>query len=47
MFVSAMDAIGGKPAHNVKVILHGEEEGGGPALDHVIKATPTSSAPMS
>jgi len=38
MFVSAMDAIGGRPAHNVKVILHGEEEGGGPALDHVIKA---------
>ena len=38
MFVSAMDAIGGTPAHNVKVILHGEEEGGGPALDHVIKA---------
>jgi acetylornithine deacetylase/succinyl-diaminopimelate desuccinylase-like protein len=36
--VSAMDAIGGKPAHNVKVILHGEEEGGGPALDHVIKS---------
>jgi acetylornithine deacetylase/succinyl-diaminopimelate desuccinylase-like protein len=36
MFVSAMDAIGGKPAH-VKVILHGEEEGGGPALDHVVK----------
>lgn len=36
-FVSAMDAIGGKPAHNVKVILHGEEEGGGPALDYVIK----------
>jgi len=38
MFVSAMDAIGGRPAHNVKVILHGEEEGGGPALDHVVKA---------
>ena len=36
-FVSAMDAIGGRPAHNIKVILHGEEEGGGPALDHVIK----------
>jgi acetylornithine deacetylase/succinyl-diaminopimelate desuccinylase-like protein len=36
-FVSAMDAIGGKPAHTVKVILHGEEEGGGPALDYVIK----------
>jgi acetylornithine deacetylase/succinyl-diaminopimelate desuccinylase-like protein len=37
-FVAAMDAIGGKPAQNVKVILHGEEEGGGPALDHVVKA---------
>jgi acetylornithine deacetylase/succinyl-diaminopimelate desuccinylase-like protein len=36
-FVSAMDAIGGTPGHSVKVILHGEEEGGGPALDDVIK----------
>jgi acetylornithine deacetylase/succinyl-diaminopimelate desuccinylase-like protein len=36
-FVSAMDAIGGKPVNNVKVILHGEEEGGGPALDYVVK----------
>jgi len=36
-FVSAMDAIGGRPAQNVKVILHGEEEGGGPALDFVVK----------
>jgi acetylornithine deacetylase/succinyl-diaminopimelate desuccinylase-like protein len=36
-FVSAMDAIGGKPTQNVKVILHGEEEGGGPALDFVVK----------
>ena len=36
-FVSAMDAIGGKPSQNIKVILHGEEEGGGPSLDHVIK----------
>jgi acetylornithine deacetylase/succinyl-diaminopimelate desuccinylase-like protein len=36
-FVSAIDAIGGKPAYNVKVILHGEEEGGGPSLDHAIK----------
>ena len=36
-FVSAMDAIGGKPANNIKVILHGEEEGGGPALDYVVK----------
>jgi acetylornithine deacetylase/succinyl-diaminopimelate desuccinylase-like protein len=36
-FVSAMDAIGGKPTQNIKVILHGEEEGGGPALDFVVK----------
>ena len=36
-FVTAMDAIGGKPAQNIKVILHGEEEGGGPSLDHAIK----------
>ena len=36
-FVSAIDAIGGKPTHSVKVILHGEEEGSGPALDYVIK----------
>ena len=35
--VSAMDAIAGKPANNIKVILHGEEEGGGPALDYVVK----------
>jgi acetylornithine deacetylase/succinyl-diaminopimelate desuccinylase-like protein len=36
-FVSAMDAIGGRPTQNIKVILHGEEEGGGPALDFVFK----------
>jgi len=36
-FVSAMDAIGGKPTQNIKLILHGEEEGGGPSLDHAIK----------
>ena len=36
-FVSAMDAIGGKPTQNIKVILHGEEEGGGPALDFVVR----------
>lgn len=36
-FVSAMDAIGGNPGHNIKVILHGEEEGGGPSLDFAIK----------
>ena len=36
-FVSAMDAIGARPSQNVKVILHGEEEGGGPALESVVK----------
>ena len=36
-FVSAMDAIGGNPTQSIKVILHGEEEGDGPALDYVIK----------
>ena len=36
-FLSAMDAIGGRPAQSIKVILHGEEEGGGPALDYVIR----------
>lgn len=36
-FVSAMDAIGGKPTQNIRVILHGEEEGGGPALDFVVR----------
>jgi acetylornithine deacetylase/succinyl-diaminopimelate desuccinylase-like protein len=36
-FVSAMDAIGGTPTQNIKIILHGEEEGGGPALDFVVK----------
>ncbi len=37
-FVSALDALGPTPTHNIKVILHGEEEGGGPALASVIKA---------
>lgn len=36
-FVAAMDAIGGKPTQNIKLILHGEEEGGGPSLDFAIK----------
>lgn len=35
--LSAMDAIGGRPTQNIKVILHGEEEGGGPALPYVIE----------
>jgi len=36
-FLSAIDAIDGKPTQSIKVILHGEEEGDGPALDYVIK----------
>jgi acetylornithine deacetylase/succinyl-diaminopimelate desuccinylase-like protein len=40
MFVSALDALGPTPTHNIKVILHGEEEGGGPALDAVVNAHP-------
>jgi len=39
-FVSALDALGPTPTHNIKVILHGEEEGGGRALETVIKAHP-------
>ncbi|HUR35563.1 MAG TPA: M20/M25/M40 family metallo-hydrolase [Vicinamibacterales bacterium] len=39
-FVSALDALGATPTHNIKVILHGEEEGGGPALESVIAAHP-------
>jgi acetylornithine deacetylase/succinyl-diaminopimelate desuccinylase-like protein len=34
---AAMDAIHQSPTSNVKVILHGEEEGGGPALAYVLK----------
>ncbi|MFN7915611.1 MAG: M20/M25/M40 family metallo-hydrolase [Vicinamibacterales bacterium] len=37
-FVSALDALGPTPTHNIKVILHGEEEGGGAALGSVIAA---------
>jgi acetylornithine deacetylase/succinyl-diaminopimelate desuccinylase-like protein len=36
-FVSAMDAVGGKPTPNVKVILDGEEEGGTQALAFAVK----------
>jgi acetylornithine deacetylase/succinyl-diaminopimelate desuccinylase-like protein len=36
----AMDAIGGKPKSNVKVILDGEEEGGGKGLGEVIAQHP-------
>src|SRR5262245_8858936 len=39
-FVSALDAIGRKPSHSIKVILHGEEEGGGPALRYAIQNHP-------
>jgi acetylornithine deacetylase/succinyl-diaminopimelate desuccinylase-like protein len=39
-FCAAMDAIGGDSASNIKVILHGEEEGGGPALEYVVKKYP-------
>jgi acetylornithine deacetylase/succinyl-diaminopimelate desuccinylase-like protein len=39
-FVAALDAIGGKPHSNIKVILHGEEEAGGPALNFVIGKYP-------
>ena len=37
-FVSALDALGSTPTHNIKVFLHGEEEGGGPAQGAVIAA---------
>ena len=37
-FVSALDAIGGTPANNVKLILDGAEEGGGPGLPAALKA---------
>ena len=36
-FVSALDALGSAPTHNIKVILDGEEEGGGPGLEAAIK----------
>jgi acetylornithine deacetylase/succinyl-diaminopimelate desuccinylase-like protein len=36
-FVSALDAIGGKAASNIKVILDGEEEGGGTSLASALK----------
>ena len=37
-FVSALDALGPTPTHNIKVILHGEEEGGNISLPAAIKA---------
>lgn len=36
-FVAAMDAIHNQPASNIKLILDGEEEGGGPGLEAVLK----------
>jgi acetylornithine deacetylase/succinyl-diaminopimelate desuccinylase-like protein len=36
-FVSALDAIGGAPASNIKLILDGEEEGGGSSLAAVLR----------
>jgi acetylornithine deacetylase/succinyl-diaminopimelate desuccinylase-like protein len=35
-----LDALGGTPKENVKIILHGEEEGRGPGLDEVIAKYP-------
>ncbi|MEQ1729439.1 MAG: M20/M25/M40 family metallo-hydrolase [Vicinamibacterales bacterium] len=37
-FVSAVDALGSIPTHNIKVILHGEEEGGNVSLPAAIAA---------
>ena len=37
-FVSALDALGATPTHNIKVILHGEEEGGNVSLPAAIAA---------
>lgn len=39
-FLNALDAIGGHPKDNVKVILDGEEEGGGKALEEAVKGHP-------
>ena len=36
----ALDALGGAPKVNVKIILHGEEEGRGPGLEEVIAKYP-------
>ena len=36
----ALDALGGKTKQNIKVILHGEEEGSGPSLDEVVRKYP-------
>lgn len=39
-FVAALDAIGRNPTQNIKVILDGEEEGGGPGLPHIVANHP-------
>ena len=39
-FLNALDAIGGHPKENIKVILDGEEEGGGTALREVVAKYP-------
>jgi acetylornithine deacetylase/succinyl-diaminopimelate desuccinylase-like protein len=36
-FVSALDAIGGAPANDIKVVLDGEEEGGGAGLPAALR----------
>jgi acetylornithine deacetylase/succinyl-diaminopimelate desuccinylase-like protein len=36
----SLDALGGTPKENIKIILHGEEEGRGPGLDEVIAKYP-------
>lgn len=36
-FVSALDALGDKPANNIKLILDGEEEGGGSGLPAALR----------
>jgi len=37
-FVSALDALGGRPTNNIKLILDGEEEGGGAGLRSALRA---------
>ncbi|HEX4106088.1 MAG TPA: M20/M25/M40 family metallo-hydrolase [Rhizomicrobium sp.] len=39
-FLNALDAIGGHPKENIKLILDGEEEGGGTALREVVAKYP-------
>jgi len=37
-FLSALDALGGAPANNIKLVLDGEEEGGGTGLEAALRA---------